>query len=90
MFQLILKMTTKNILLLFFMAFNMAGTFLVLLRTGDYDADMFTKILGWLLFIPSLIGLFYYYQWLGILLFIIGVLIVIFIKSNFDKKKGKK
>tara|TARA_B100002052_G_C15511100_1_gene431623 strand:- start:272 stop:490 length:219 start_codon:yes stop_codon:yes gene_type:complete len=72
------------------MAFNMAGIFLVLLRTGDYDADMFTKILGWLLFIPSLIGLFYYYQWLGILLFIIGVLIVIFIKSNFDKKKGEK
>ena len=72
------------------MAFNMAGIFLVLLRTGDYDADMFTKILGWLLFIPSLIGLFYYYQWLGILLFIIGVLIVIFIKSNFDKKKDEK
>ena len=72
------------------MAFNMAGIFLVLLRTGDYDADMFTKILGWLLFIPSLIGLFYYYQWAGILLFIIGVLIVIFIKSNFDKKKGEK
>lgn len=72
------------------MAFNMAGIFLVLLRTGDYDADMFTKILGWLLFIPSLIGLFYYYQWSGILLFIIGVLIVIFIKSNFDKKKGEK
>ena len=72
------------------MAFNMAGIFLVLLRTGDYDADMFTKILGWLLFIPSLIGLLYYYQWSGILLFIIGVLIVIFIKSNFDKKKGEK
>ena len=83
-------MTTKNILLLFIMAFNMTGTFLVILRTGDYDADMFTKILGWILFIPSLIELFYYYQWLGILLFIIGVLIVIFVKSNFDKNRGEK
>ena len=68
------------------MIFNIGGILLILLRTGDYDADMFTKILGWLLFIPSLIGLFYYYQWIGILLFIIGGLIVIFIKYNFAKK----
>ncbi len=79
-------MTTKYILLFFFMAFNMSGIFLILLRTGDYDADMFTKILGWLLFTPSLIGLFYYYKWIGILLFTIGALIVILIKHNFIKK----
>ena len=83
-------MTTKYILLLFFMAFNMSGIFLILLRTGDYDADMFTKILGWLLFTPSLVGLFYIYKWTGILLFIIGGLIVIFIKHNFIKKGDKK
>ena len=77
---------TKYILLLFFMIFNIGGIFLILLRTGDYDADMFTKILGWILFTPSLIGLFYYYEWIGILLFMIGGLIVIFIKYNFVKK----
>jgi len=68
------------------MIFNIGGIFLILLRTGDYDADMFTKILGWILFTPSLIGLFYYYEWIGILLFMIGGLIVIFIKYNFVKK----
>ena len=82
-------MTAKYILLLFFMVFNMGGIFLILLRTGDYDTDMFTKILGWLLFIPSLIGLLKIYQWTGILLFIIGALIVIFIRYNFNKKKDK-
>ncbi len=85
-----IKMETKNILLLFFIGFNVSGIFLILLRTGDYDADMFTKILGWLLFAPSLMGLFYYYKWIGILLFIIGVLIVIFIKYNILKREQKK
>ena len=82
-------MITEYILLMVFMIFNMAGSFLILLRTGDYDTDMFTKILGWLLFIPSLIGLLKIYQWTGILLFIIGALIVIFIKYNLNKKKDK-
>ena len=81
---------TKYILLLFFMLFNIGGIFLILLRTGDHDADMFTKILGWLLFTPSLIALFYYYQWIGILLFIIGGLIVILIKNNLTKKGHKE
>ena len=79
-------MTAKYILLLFFMVFNIGGIFLILLRTGDYDTDMFTKILGWLLFIPSLIGLLKIYQWTGILLFIIGTLIVIFIRHNLKKR----
>ena len=35
----------------------MAGFFLILLKTGDYDADMFTKILGWILLIPGIWGL---------------------------------
>ncbi len=69
------------------MAFNMAGIFLVLLRTGDYDADMFTKILGWILFLPGFIGLIYYHKWLGLLLFMISFLIVIFIHRNFLKNR---
>tara|TARA_B100000401_G_scaffold314076_1_gene216781 strand:+ start:901 stop:1164 length:264 start_codon:yes stop_codon:yes gene_type:complete len=82
-------METKNILLLFFTGFNISGFFLILLRTGDHDADMFTKILGWLLFAPSLMCLFFYYKWIGVLLFIIGVLIVIFIKYTILKREKK-
>ena len=81
-------MMTNYILLIFFIVFNTAGFFLILLKTGDYEADMFTKILGWLLFIPGFIGLIYYHKWLGVLLFIISILIVIFIRNNF-LKKGK-
>ena len=82
-------MITNYILLIFFIIFNMAGFFLILLKTGDYDADMFTKILGWILFIPSFIGLIYYHTWLGLLLFIISILIVIFIHKEFLKKENK-
>ena len=67
----------------------MSGFFLILLRTGDYDADMFTKILGWILFLPGFIGLIYYHKWLGLLLFVISLLIVIFIRKNFIKKRTK-
>ena len=80
-------MTTNYILLVFFMIFNTAGFFLILLKTGDYDADMFTKILGWILFLPGFIGLIYYHKWIGLLLFLISLLIVIFIRKNFIKKR---
>ena len=78
-------MTTNNILLIFFMLFNTAGFFLILLKTRDYDADMFTKILGWILFLPGFIGLIYYHKWIGLLLFVISILIVTFIRKNFIK-----
>ncbi len=80
-------MTTNYILLIFFMLFNTAGFFLILLKTGDYDADMFTKILGWILFLPGFIGLIYYHKWVGLLLFVISLLIVIFIRKNFIKNR---
>ena len=80
-------MTTNYILLIFFMIFNAAGFFLILLKTGDYEADMFTKILGWIIFIPGFIGLVYYHKWLGLLLFIISLLIVILIRNIFFQKK---
>ena len=67
------------------MLFNMAGLFLILLRTGDYDADMFTKILGWLLFGGGFIGLISY-KLVGLSLLIIGTLIVIFIRYQFMRK----
>ena len=66
-------MTTNYILLVFFTLFNTAGFFLILLKTGDYEADMFTKILGWILFLPGFIGLIYYHKWLGLLLFLIEI-----------------
>ena len=72
------------------MMFNMAGFFLILLRTGDYDADMFTKGLGWLLFCPGFIGLIYYHQWLGLLLFTIGIITVFIIHNKFIKRRFKK
>tara|TARA_Y100000996_G_scaffold406718_1_gene383432 strand:- start:1259 stop:1489 length:231 start_codon:yes stop_codon:yes gene_type:complete len=71
------------------MIFNTAGFFLILLKTGDYDADMFTKILGWIIFLPGFIGLIYYHKWIGLLLFVISLLIVIFIRKNFIKKRTK-
>ena len=82
-------MTTNYILLVFFTLFNTAGFFLILLKTGDHDADMFTKILGWILFLPGFIGLVYYHKWLGLLLFVISLLIVIFIRKNFLKNRRK-
>ena len=64
------------------MIFNMAGFLLILLRTGDYDADMFTKILGWILFIPGIIGLIYYFKYLGFILFCIGIISIYFLKKH--------
>ena len=78
----------RTLLFLVFVALSIAGGWLVLRRTGNYDIDYFTKILGWLLFIPGFIGLIYYHKWLGVLLFIISILIVIFIRNNFLKKEG--
>tara|TARA_Y100001970_G_scaffold13068_1_gene14884 strand:+ start:558 stop:758 length:201 start_codon:yes stop_codon:yes gene_type:complete len=64
----------------------MSGFFLILLRTGDYDADMFTKILGWILFGPSLIGLIYYYKWSGLISLTIGVLLILLLKKYLSMR----
>ena len=82
-------MITEYILLIIFMLFNMAGAFLILLRTGDYDADMFTKALGWILFIPGLIGLVYYFKYLGFILFCIGLILVYLIRKTIKEKNNE-
>ena len=79
-------METKTVLLLFFVLFNISGAILILIRTGDYDADLFTKILGWLLYIPSLFSLFYYYNWMGLFLFVLANLAAFIGKVYFEKK----
>tara|TARA_B100000519_G_scaffold87296_1_gene75764 strand:- start:42 stop:239 length:198 start_codon:yes stop_codon:yes gene_type:complete len=63
----------------------MIGLFLILLRTGDYDADMFTKILGWILFAPSLVILMYYYKWTGLSTLSLGSTIIIVIKRYYKR-----
>ena len=47
----------RTILFLVFVAMTLLGGWLVTKRTGNYDVDFFTKILGWILLIPGLIGL---------------------------------
>ena len=47
----------ETILFLVFVAITMVGAWLVIRRTGNYDVDFFTKILGWILLIPGIIGL---------------------------------
>ena len=47
----------RTILFLVFVAMTIAGGWLVLRRTGNYDIDYFTKILGWILLIPGIWGL---------------------------------
>ena len=63
----------------------MTGLFLILLRTGDYDADMFTKILGWILFAPSLVILMYYYKWTGLSTLSLGSTIIIVLKRYYKR-----
>ena len=78
-----------NIVNIFFIIFNIAGLFLIILKTGDYDADMFTKILGWILFTPGLIGLVYYFKYLGFILFCIGLILVCLIRKTIKEKKNE-
>ena len=47
----------ETILFLVFVGISMVGIWLILRRTGNYDIDFFTKILGWVLLIPGIIGL---------------------------------
>ena len=47
----------RAILFIVFVAMTLTGVGLVLRRTGNYDIDYFTKILGWILLIPGVWGL---------------------------------
>ena len=47
----------ETILFLVFVALTLTGGWLILRRTGNYDVDFFTKILGWILLIPGILGI---------------------------------
>ena len=47
----------RTILFLVFVAMTLTGGWLVWKRSGNYDIDFFTKILGWILLIPGILGL---------------------------------
>ena len=47
----------KAILFLVFVSLTLTGLWLVMRRTGNYDIDYFTKILGWILLVPGVWGL---------------------------------
>ena len=47
----------RTILFLVFVAMTLTGGWLVWKRSGNYDIDFFTKILGWILIIPGILGI---------------------------------
>ena len=47
----------RTILFLVFVAMSLTGGWLIWRRTGNYDIDFFTKILGWILLLPGLLGI---------------------------------
>ena len=47
----------RTILFLVFVAMSLTGGYLIWRRTGNYDIDFFTKILGWSLLLPGLWGI---------------------------------
>ena len=48
---------TRLILFIVFIALGLVGYKFITLRTGNYDIDYFTKLLGWLLVIPAIWGI---------------------------------
>tara|TARA_B100000686_G_C16206242_1_gene673096 strand:+ start:85 stop:261 length:177 start_codon:yes stop_codon:yes gene_type:complete len=48
----------QTILFAFFLTLGTCGVWLIWKRTGNYDVDFFTKIIGWILLIPAIIGIF--------------------------------
>jgi len=48
---------TRVILFIVFIALGLVGYKFITLRTGNYDIDYFTKLLGWLLIIPAIWGI---------------------------------
>ena len=47
----------RFILFIFFIGLGFAGYKFITIRTGNYDVDYFTKIIGWLLLIPAILGI---------------------------------
>ena len=47
----------KAILFLVFVCLTITGLWLIMRRSGNYDIDYFTKILGWILLLPGIWGL---------------------------------
>ncbi len=48
----------ETILFVVFVCLSAAGGTLIFKRTGNYDVDYFTKIIGWALFIVGAYGIF--------------------------------
>ena len=48
----------ETILFIVFLFVGGAGLFLIWKRTGNYDIDFFTKIIGWIMFGFALYGIF--------------------------------
>tara|TARA_B100001540_G_C15479687_1_gene494020 strand:- start:456 stop:632 length:177 start_codon:yes stop_codon:yes gene_type:complete len=48
----------ETILFIVFVCLSTAGGILIIKRTGNYDVDYFTKIIGWALFIVGAYGIF--------------------------------
>ena len=51
------NLQTRLILFIVFIALGLVGYKFITLRTGNYDIDYFTKLLGWLLVIPAIWGI---------------------------------
>jgi hypothetical protein len=47
----------RTLLFIFFVALAMVGFKFVTMRSGNYDVDFFTKIIGWVLLMPALWGI---------------------------------
>ncbi len=47
----------RTLLFIFFVALGGVGFKFVTMRSGNYDVDFFTKIIGWVLLIPALWGI---------------------------------
>ena len=48
----------ETILFIFFVILFIVGLRLVWHRSGNHDVDFITKLAGWLLLIPAILGLF--------------------------------
>ena len=51
------SVTGRFILFIFFIGLAFAGYKFIRIKSGNYDVDYFTKIIGWLLLIPAIIGI---------------------------------
>jgi hypothetical protein len=47
----------RTLLFIFFVVLGIVGLKFVTMRSGNYDVDFFTKIIGWVLLIPALWGI---------------------------------